>query len=192
MLPAAFVKSITSLEDLPEEDRPQVAMIGRSNVGKSSFVNHLTGQKVLARVSSQPGRTQTINFYRIDRRFFLVDLPGYGYAKPTKTKRVGFSDMIHDYLGRAPNLALVLLIVDAYVGPTELDLETLAFLRSLNRPVAIVAGKIDKLTPSKASAFVKKLAKEYPDVQVLPHSITTAKYRSDIWKAIEAAVKPLL
>ncbi len=87
---ATFLKCLTDLKELPEGDKPHVAIVGRSNVGKSSLVNHLTAQKSLARVSAKPGRTQTLNLYEIDRRYYLVDLPGYGYAKTSKTKLAGF------------------------------------------------------------------------------------------------------
>src|SRR5690606_32313186 len=94
----SFLKSVVSLDGLPDDDRPHVVMVGRSNVGKSSLINALAGVKGLARVSAEPGRTQTLNFYSLDKTYYLVDLPGYGYAKTSKAKRVEFAELILNYL----------------------------------------------------------------------------------------------
>lgn len=189
MMPAKFFTSTTKLEDLPKYDRPQVAMVGRSNVGKSSLINHLMQQKALARVSAAPGRTKTINLYEIDRRYFLVDLPGYGYAKASKDKRSAFATMIADYLTNTPQLQVVCVVIDAYVGPTELDHEMFQLLHSLGKRMIIIVNKIDKLSKGEAASLILKLSAEYADAQFIPHSIETDKHRGAILEAIEVALR---
>lgn len=186
---ATFLKSLTDLQELPVNDKPHVAMVGRSNVGKSSLVNHLTGQKNLARVSSSPGRTKTINLFEVDRKFYLVDLPGYGFAKTTTAKRAAFTDMIRDYLRRTSQLALVLLIVDARVGPTDLDRDMLIFLRSVQIQTLMVVNKTDKLSKSKVADLTRALAAEFPYVRLVGHSVDEGGDRDVVWKAIGAAMK---
>lgn len=188
-MPATFLKSITDLEQLPKGLKPQIAMVGRSNVGKSSLLNHLTGQKGLARVSSEPGRTQTINLFDVDGRFFLVDLPGYGYAKASKTKREGFASLIRDYLWQAQQLKLVLLIIDGRIGPTDLDREMLAYLESGRIPVAMIVNKIDKLSTTEFVGLMRKLETDYPNLTLLPHSNVTGKGRGEIRQIIDQTVR---
>jgi len=188
-MPAIFLKCFTKVEDLPIDKKPQVAIVGRSNVGKSSLINHLTAQKGLAHVGSTPGRTRTINLFEIDKRYFLVDLPGYGFAKMAKEKRPGLIDMISRYLDLAPNLKMVLLIVDASVPSSDLDREMLSFLRELEIPVTIVLNKIDKLSKVRATDVARKFKLDFPDCQCITHSIFTSSGRGEIWEAIERAVR---
>jgi len=183
-----FLKSVTELEELPKNDKPHIAMVGRSNVGKSSLLNNLTHQKNLARVSSTPGRTQTINLFEVDHQFLLVDLPGYGFAKTSKEKRQGFSDMIHDYLWQTQQLKLVLLIIDARVGPTDLDKDMLAYLESGRIPVALIVNKIDKLPYSESVQLLRALEANYSTIPVIPHSNVTGKGRGEILEAIEQSI----
>ena len=187
---ATFLKSAVRLEDLPKSDKPHIAFVGRSNVGKSSLLNHLVNQKNLARVSSEPGRTQTINLFDADGRCFLVDLPGYGYAKTTKEKRRGFLGMISDYLWQAQQLKLVFLVMDARVGLTDLDREMLAYLQSGRIPFAIIINKIDKLARSESIRLFQSLEANIPDALLLPHSIITGEGRGEIWQEIERAIRP--
>ncbi len=186
---ATFLKSLVDLTELPEGNKAHVALVGRSNVGKSSLVNHLVNQKMLARVSASPGRTKTINIYTVDRRFYLIDLPGYGYAKTYPAKRAGFSEMIQNYLANTPQLKLVLLIIDASLGPTELDLEMLGYLQSLDIRIAMIANKIDKLSKAEQAELLRTLASPYPDIALIPHSTTSDTYRGRIWDTIERAVR---
>ena len=165
-------------------------MVGRSNVGKSSLINHLTGKKSLARVSAEPGRTQTINFYEIDKRFFLVDLPGYGYAKTSKKHRAGFAEMIHAYLEGTTALRLVLLIIDANIPPTELDNAMLRWLQSKQIPFFLVMNRMDKLNNTEKAKLNSVLEKKYPNVPRIAHSIQSEKTRTELWTAIEKAVRP--
>lgn len=189
MIPVAFFTSTTKLSDLPIDAKPHIAMVGRSNVGKSSMINHLTGQKKLARVSSDPGRTQTINLYDIDDRFFLVDLPGYGYAQTSKEKRVMFAEMIHEYLLLTPQLRLVLLIIDARIPPTDLDADMAAWLQGNGIPFMIVTNKMDKLSSSEASRLHQTLETKYPGVRQIEHSINSGRSRNELWGVIEGAAR---
>ena len=175
-----FVKSATTVSDLPAGSRPHVAFVGRSNVGKSSLLNALTGQKGLARVSATPGRTQMINVFDADGAYFLIDLPGYGYAKASKEKREVFASIIQEYLWNAPSLKLVLQIIDARHGLTDLDQEMLTFLRHAKIPVVIVANKVDKLSRSEALAMRRELEKTYSDAKIIFHSNVTGDGRGEI------------
>ena len=141
---AVYIKSITDLKDEPER-LPQILLLGRSNVGKSSFINALTNRKNLARVSNTPGKTLTLNFYLINDEFYLVDAPGYGYAKRSKSMKNDFIVMIENYLVHARALKLICMLVDFKVGPTKDDLETYDFIKELGIDVMIIATKKDKV-----------------------------------------------
>jgi GTP-binding protein len=184
-----FLKSATKLEELPADNKPHVALVGRSNVGKSSLLNHLTNQKGLARVSAEPGRTQTINLFNVDSRYYLVDLPGYGFAKTSKAKRQDFAGMLRDYLWQAQQLCLVLLIVDARIGPTDLDRDMLAYLASGKIPVVMIVNKIDKLSNSESINLQRHLEANYPQLPFIPHSNVSGKGRGEILDTIERAVR---
>lgn len=184
-----FLKSLTNLEELPADDKPQVAFVGRSNVGKSSLLNNLTGQDGLARVSAEPGRTQAINLFHVDNRYYLVDLPGYGFAKTSKAKREGFGDMIRDYLWHAQALRLVLLIIDARIGPTDLDREMIDYLQSGGIPFCVIANKIDKLSRTEAIRLMKSLEASTPGLHLLFHSNVTGQGLGEIKQTIEQVVR---
>lgn len=141
---AVYVKGLTDLKDEPEQ-KPQILLLGRSNVGKSSFINSLTNRKNLARVSNTPGKTLILNFYLLNDAFYLVDAPGYGYAKRPRFMKDDFVVMLEDYLLHAKNLKAVCLLIDFKVGPTKDDLSTYAFLKSLHLDIMIVATKKDKI-----------------------------------------------
>ncbi len=141
---ATYVKSITDLKD-GLHDLPSILLLGRSNVGKSSFINALTNRKSLARVSNTPGKTITLNFYDIEHAFYLVDAPGYGYARRSKSHQDAFIIMIRDFMMQAPMLKLVCMLIDFKVGPTDDDLFTYQFLIENNMNVMVVATKKDKI-----------------------------------------------
>jgi GTP-binding protein len=141
---AIYIKSLTDLKDEPEK-KPQILLLGRSNVGKSSFINSLTHRKNLARVSNTPGKTIALNFYLLNQSFYLVDAPGYGYAKRSKTAKDQFVIMLENYLLHATELKLVCQLIDFKVGPTKADLETLAWLKEMQVDILIVATKKDKI-----------------------------------------------
>jgi GTP-binding protein len=189
MISATYHSSSVSLDGLPKEKKPHVAMVGRSNVGKSSMINHLTSRKNLARVSSQPGRTQTINLYEINEKFFLVDLPGYGYARKSLAQREAFADMILDYLKESPHLKLVLLIIDARIPLSTLDAEMLGWLQANKIPFILIANKMDQLSKLEVTKLHLALDEKYPGVKRLEHSVDSSKNRNEIWQEIERAVR---
>ena len=185
---ATFLKSATAIDQLPNNDRPQVVMVGRSNVGKSTLINHLVGQKGLAHVSATPGRTQLINLYDVERRFYLVDLPGYGYAKASKTRRADFRALIDAYLASVPQMQLVLLIIDARVSLTELDEEMLEMLTHAHKSLVLIVNKIDKLSRAETEKLMRALTERYPHVHCIAHSNTTGKNVAEIWQAMFDAI----
>lgn len=142
---AHFVKSSPRVQDCPEPNLPEYAFIGRSNVGKSSLINHLTDRKKLAKTSSTPGKTQLINHFLIDDRWYLVDLPGYGWARTSKTNKAEWKKMIHSYLEMRSNLACVFVLVDCRHEPQPIDLEFMEWLGTNEIPFCIIFTKADKL-----------------------------------------------
>ncbi len=187
---AAFVKSITDLKDDPGQ-YPQVLMIGRSNVGKSSFINALTGRKSLARVSNTPGKTITLNYYLIEEMFYLVDAPGYGYARRSKSAQDEFIIMIERYLTRSKYMRLVCLLIDFKVGPTEDDLFTYQFLKDLNVPLLVVATKKDKIPKTHQLKRMQELKKFFAETTFLPYSSVTKENLDTIEQTIRNQVMTL-
>lgn len=163
---ALFERGITDAYQVPANNFPQIACIGRSNVGKSSVINSLVGQKELARTSSFPGRTQQINLFLINSTFYLVDLPGYGYADISEAGRQKLQKLIAEYISNpAYTQKKIVFIIDAEVGFTADDLEMLHALETLEKNVVIVANKIDKIAPSsyaKKTAVIQELAGRHP------------------------------
>lgn len=146
---AQFVSSLSTLKNIKDYELPQFAFVGRSNVGKSSLLNALTNRKNLARTSSTPGRTRLINIFEINKEFYFVDLPGYGFAKASKTEQKGWQSLIGGYLESSKNIKLVFVLVDCRHAPTEKDKQMLEYLYYYNIPFKIVATKIDKLSKSE-------------------------------------------
>ncbi|MDO5028513.1 MAG: ribosome biogenesis GTP-binding protein YihA/YsxC [Bacillota bacterium] len=141
----------------PQANLPEIALAGRSNVGKSSFINTLINRKKLARTSSQPGKTRTINFYNIDDKFRLVDLPGYGYAKVSKAERDKWAGYINDYLDQRENLLDVFLIIDFRHGPSELDLVMYDYILESGFSGIVIASKFDKVKKSQQEKNLKMI-----------------------------------
>ena len=154
-----FVRSVYSLKDIPKLRLPEVILCGRSNVGKSSFINSLFNRKNLAKISSTPGKTRSINYYMIDEKFYIVDLPGYGYAKISKTERERWGKLVEDFINKSDHISLAFHIIDSRHKPTILDVQLNHLLESYNIPYVVVLSKIDKLNQSQI-AVSKKVVKE--------------------------------
>jgi GTP-binding protein len=157
---ARFVISNTNIDLCPKPNLPEYAFIGRSNVGKSSLINMLTGHKKLAKTSSKPGKTQLINHFIIDDAWYLVDLPGYGYAKTSKKNRASWERFIQQYLLNRENLMCVMVLLDARIPPQKIDLEFMKFLGQNGVPFVMVFTKIDGVTKSRRAAVPRKYQKE--------------------------------
>lgn len=154
-----MVISAVRPEQYPEDGLPEFALAGRSNVGKSSFINRMIGRKALARISSKPGKTQTLNFYKIEEQLFFVDVPGYGYAKVSKSERAAWGKMIEKYFTARELLKAVVLIVDLRHSPTNDDCMMYDFLKHYNIPCIVIATKADKIPKGKWDKH-KKIVRE--------------------------------
>ncbi|MQL53040.1 YihA family ribosome biogenesis GTP-binding protein [Desulfofundulus thermobenzoicus] len=184
---ARLIKSVASMEQCPAGGRPEIALAGRSNVGKSSLLNCLVNRRGLARTSSTPGRTQTINFYLINDRFYLVDLPGYGYARVPERVRVRWGPLIEGYLSRRPELKGVVQIVDLRHPPTEQDVQLYGWLQYHRIPVVVAATKADKLSKNQAIkqlSVVRRTLELQEEDTVIPFSAQTRQGRDELWKLI--------
>lgn len=184
---ADILLSAVSQAQYPQDDLPEIALAGRSNVGKSSFINTLLGRKNLARTSSKPGKTQQLNFYNIDDKLRFVDVPGYGYAKVSKTERAKWGKMIEEYLTSRDNLRAVVSLVDMRHDPTADDIQMYEFLKYYEIPVIVVATKADKIPRGKwnkhESMIKKKLGFESSDRFIVFSSETRHGY-DEAWQAI--------
>ena len=192
ILSAEFVKSCEHVDQFPKDRLPAVAFTGRSNVGKSSLINSLLRRKGLARVSRTPGKTQMINVFRVTtddpriRQFFVVDLPGYGYAKVSKTIRAGWQPMIEQYLTGSDGVRGVLQLVDSR-GTERRDGEAVGWLLRSGIPVLLVATKSDKLTRSERAGSLAALREVFGlpgDADVVAYSSVTHEGRDELWQAI--------
>ncbi|MCI0622375.1 MAG: ribosome biogenesis GTP-binding protein YihA/YsxC [Acidobacteria bacterium] len=181
ILSAEFVCSAVQPSQCPQESLPEVAFIGRSNVGKSSLINALLRQKGLARTSATPGRTQQINFFRINHRFLFVDLPGYGYAKVPQALKQSWRSLIESYLRGRKQLAHCVLIVDSRIGPTELDLEQAAWFQRNLLPFFIVSTKSDKLSKVELQKSIIHTQSLCPDHSIVAFSATRNTGREQVW-----------
>jgi GTP-binding protein len=156
---AEYSKSVFSVADLPQNQFPEIAFAGRSNVGKSSVLNKLANIKNLAKISSTPGKTKQINFFLINKNLYFVDLPGYGYAKVSKSVKESWGDLIEEYLKKSQNLRGVVLLIDARHEPFEADLQLLEWLDFYHREKLVVFTKIDKLSRSALLLHVETTSK---------------------------------
>ena len=181
-----FVLSAGKPADFPRDGLPEVAFLGRSNVGKSSLLNALTGQKKLAFTSNTPGRTQTINFYRIDGAFYFVDLPGYGYARVPAAMALEWKQLIERYLDSRETLKYSCLVLDSRRGWMEKDLDLKRWLEHHGIPYVVIATKIDKLNQSEQEHGLRSIRKE--GVDPLPFSALTGRGVREIWQAISTTL----
>jgi len=189
---AQYLASGTAVAQLPNPALPEIAFAGRSNVGKSSLLNRLVRRKAFARVSRTPGRTREINFFEVNGRFVLADLPGYGYARISKERRAEWRPLIEAYLRRSPNLRGVVLLIDARRDPTDDDLQMLDFLSEVGAPTIVAITKVDKLGTSARAARIRLLtaALGLDDDQVIPFSAHTGLGRDELAAAIVSLTEP--
>lgn len=191
---AEFIISNTQVSKCPSPDKPEFAFIGRSNVGKSSLINMLTQRKNLAKTSSTPGKTQTINHFLINQKWYLVDLPGYGYATVSKTTKEGWSQMITSYFKQRENVYCTFILIDSRLEPQKKDIDFINWLGGLGIPIALVLTKIDKIKQSELARsrknFETRLLKDWEELP--PIFITSAEKktgRDHLLDFIEDAIK---
>jgi GTP-binding protein len=187
-----FLASATNVSHFPAPTLPEIAFLGRSNVGKSSVINSLVGTK-LARTSSTPGRARSINFFEIrwpgkpQPELIFTDLPGYGYAKISREISQEWPKFIEPYLNERPSLALCVALVDASIPPQQSDRQLLDFLSALGRDFVLVATKSDRLSNPKLQNSLRTFTQEYPTARLLPYSSKTGSGRDELWKQIRHA-----
>ncbi len=191
---ANIAMTVGNSKQFPRDPRPEVALSGRSNVGKSSLINTLLGRKTLARVSSSPGKTITINYYNIDKKMYLVDLPGYGYAKRSQESKRVWSTLTEDYFVKNPSsdaIKLVLQLIDIRVGPTDDDIMMINWLIDNGVPFTVVATKTDKLSKTALKNALEEIEKEYfngTGIEIIPFSSVTREGKDLVWNKITAAI----
>jgi len=197
IISATFLKSGALLEHCPDGDRPEYAFIWRSNVGKSSLINAICRRKTLVQTSPKPGKTQLMNFFDIvsedekDNRtsWYLVDLPGYGYARVSKDKRAQFEDMIIDYLTKRPSLTQIFVLIDVRLKPQQIDLEFVTWLSTQDRPYCLVFTKSDKATQKEISINLKSFVTELnKTVKTLPWYFITSAVKLGATREIELLI----
>lgn len=177
-------------KQFPRDVRPQIALSGRSNVGKSSLINTLLGRKSLARVSSAPGKTITINFYDVDKKLYLVDLPGYGFAKRSQDSKRSWSSLTEDYFLKNPSsdaLKLVIQLIDVRTGPTDDDILMINMMIERDINFIVVATKTDKLSKTALANRIEELKREYFEgtgIDILPFSSVSREGKEELWREI--------
>ncbi len=183
-----FQISAVSPAQYPNDGLPQIVLVGKSNVGKSSFINTLINRKNLARTSSEPGKTRQINFYNMDNSFYFVDLPGYGYSKMSKQEQVKVGQFIEQYLSQSKKIALIIFLIDIRHDPTENDKLMYRYIVDQQKPCIIIANKADKIAVTKVDAQVKALQEALnplKDLPFLPFSAERRIYTDAVWEEIE-------
>jgi len=187
---AVFVTSANGLPGCPAWERPEFAFIGRSNVGKSSVINMLANQDALAKVSATPGKTRLLNFFLLNERWCLVDLPGYGFAKTAKHEKFDFNELVGDYLEQRANLRHVFVLIDSRLTPQRLDLDFIAWLAAAGVPFSLLFTKLDKQSPAKTQANIARFREAAaPHLPALPETLAcsakTRAGRDDILRRID-------
>ncbi|ACF13980.1 GTP-binding protein HSR1-related [Chloroherpeton thalassium ATCC 35110] len=178
---AEFYKSVTRLEDLPKDGLPEIAFAGRSNVGKSSLMNTLMGKKDLARASATPGKTREINFFLVNGKYYFVDLPGYGFAKVSKSLQENWQQLMEGYLKSRAELKLIVLLIDSRHPALPIDLEMNEFLSFFGRRFAIVRTKTDKLNQSALAKSKRESEKAFYDFEfIMDFSSVTGKGKKEL------------
>ncbi|MGD9564377.1 MAG: ribosome biogenesis GTP-binding protein YihA/YsxC [Pyrinomonadaceae bacterium] len=186
---AEFVKSAFDRRHWVAGDLPEIAFLGRSNVGKSSLLNSLLARRNLARTSNTPGRTQSINYFLVNGEFYFVDLPGYGYAKVSKAIRSDWGVMARDYLTDRTQLVLFIQLVDSRHAPSELDRQLNDWLLENDKPHLVVATKSDKLSGNQMKSQLRLIGQGLPQSKILPYSTSKGTGRGEVWAEIEHSLK---
>ncbi len=186
---AEFVRSAFEQKHWVTGDLPEIAFLGRSNVGKSSLINSLLQRKGLARTSNTPGRTQSINFFLINDSLYFADLPGYGFAKVSKAMRADWGRMAEEYLAERDELVLCIQLIDSRHGPTALDMQLNEWLDHHQKPHLVVATKADKLSKNELQRSIKAASAKLPGTSLIAYSSETAHGRDEVWAAISEALK---
>ncbi|MGD9590363.1 MAG: ribosome biogenesis GTP-binding protein YihA/YsxC [Pyrinomonadaceae bacterium] len=189
IISAEFERSCFGKSDWVADGRPEIAFLGRSNVGKSSLLNSLLGRKGLARTSNTPGRTQSINFFLVNGKFHFVDLPGYGYARVSKSMRADWGVMAREYLTEREELVLSVQLVDARHEPSELDKQLNEWLHFNNKRHIVVATKADKLSANQLKNQFRAIAGTFGESRVFVYSSQTGKGRPELWAEIAQAIE---
>jgi GTP-binding protein len=191
---ADLFTTVGTSKQFVRDPKPQIALSGRSNVGKSSLINTLLARKSLARVSGSPGKTITINYYSVDNKLYLVDLPGYGYAKRSKESKKAWSGLTEDYFLKNPSsdaLKLVIQLIDIRTGPTEDDVMMINWLIDMDIPFIVVCTKTDKLSKNQLTQAMDKLYDEYfkdTDIDLIPFSSVTRAGKDEVWAKIFSSI----
>ncbi|WP_221566314.1 ribosome biogenesis GTP-binding protein YihA/YsxC [Alkalihalobacillus sp. TS-13] len=188
---AELIISAVKKEQYPNDQKPEIALAGRSNVGKSSFINKMINRKALARTSSKPGKTQTLNFYLLNDTMYFVDVPGYGFAKVSKKERDAWGRMIETYLMESEQLRAVVLLVDLRHSPSKDDQLMYDWLKHFEIPVVVVATKADKIPKGKHQQHIKKIRetlKIEKGEPVLLFSAETSFGKEKVWSTIESLI----
>ncbi len=183
-----FEVSAVNKKQYPNNGLPEVVLVGKSNVGKSSFINTMINRKKLARTSSEPGKTRQLNFYNIDNLFYFVDLPGYGFSKMSKQEQVKVGEFIEDYLKNRKEICLIIFLVDIRHDPTSNDYLMYDYVVRSGLPFMILANKADKIAKTKVNDTAKNIQKQLNpigDIPTLPFSSENKIYSDDVWKIIE-------
>ena len=183
-----FKISAVSPKQYPDDGLPQIVLVGKSNVGKSSFINTMINRKKLARTSSEPGKTRQINFYDMDHKFYFVDLPGYGYSKMSKQEQAKVGSFIEKYLSKSKNIALIVFLIDIRHEPTENDKLMYRYIVDTEKPCVIIANKADKIAVTKVQNQVEVLQNELnplKDLVFLPFSAERKIYTEMVWEEVE-------
>ncbi|MBO5879386.1 MAG: YihA family ribosome biogenesis GTP-binding protein [Clostridia bacterium] len=191
---AELFTTVGASKQFVRDPKPQIALSGRSNVGKSSLINTLLGRKSLARVSSSPGKTITINYYSIDKKMYLVDLPGYGYAKRSKESKRVWSTLTEDFFLKNPSsdaLKMVIQLIDVRTGPTDDDIMMINWLIDMQIPFTVVCTKTDKLSKNQLQEALDKIEYDFfrgTGITLLPFSSVTRAGKDELWQKIFDAI----
>jgi len=183
-----FLKSVFELDDLPKPNLEQLILCGRSNVGKSSFINSIFNRKELAKTSSTPGKTRSINFYDVDNTFFVVDLPGFGYAKISLKEREKWGKLVSEYILKSANISHAFHLIDSRYDPMEMDIQLNHWLKSAKKNYSVILSKADKLNQSETHKAIQTIYSFFPELELNKnlylYSSVTGKWKKPLQKRI--------